>query len=209
MALKEPSGQFALRDSFVREKISEIIKRYEIDTIVETGVHRGESTAIFSFMVPKVYGIDILQESIKVAKNYVENQCKRDNVTFICGNSPDALKQIMPQLDVSKTLFFLDAHWWDEWPINDEILSIEKNKGVIVVHDILVPDHPELNYDVYKGQPFNYDFIKESLYSWSPNHQIEYNTKSFSQCRGVGFIYSNKKPTLHFKVKKIYEIEIL
>lgn len=209
MALKEPLGQYALRDSYLRVKIIEIIKRYGIDTIVETGMHRGQSTAIFSLMVPKVYGIDILPESIRHAKNYVVNTCNRDNVTFICGNSPDVLKELMPTLNVDKTLFFLDAHWWDDWPINDEIASIEKNKGIIVVHDILVPDHPELNYDVYKGQPFTYEFIQKSLSDWSPDHKIEYNTVSFSQCRGVGFIYSSKKPTLHFNRIINSTIEIL
>lgn len=200
MALRNTGGGYALKDTYVREKISEIIKVYGIDTIVETGVHQGGSTLVFSHMVPKVYAIDILQESIDYAKNYVEKINKRDNVTFITGDSPIVLSQIMPDLNVEKTLFFLDAHWWENWPINDEILTIEKNKGIIVVHDIVVPDHPELGFDSYNDQPFNYEFIQEALSAWSPNHSIEYNTKSYSQCRGVGFIYSNKKPTLSFSI---------
>jgi SAM-dependent methyltransferase len=197
MALLETYGKYALDDNFLKQKIKEIVDQYKITTIVETGVHMGQSTLEFANMVDKVYAIDILQESIDTAKQYVEVENKKDNVVFIIGNSPEVLKQISGEFDANKTIFFLDAHWWDIWPINDEILSLENNKGIIIVHDFLVPDR-QFGFDFYKDQPFDYEFIKESLTSWSPNHVLEYNRNADGSRRGVGFIFSKKHQTLSF-----------
>ncbi len=192
MALVNTNGNWALDDSFLKQKMEEIIREFGITTIVETGVHYGQSTLDFSKMVDNVIAIDILPESIDEATKLVITENKRENVKFICGNSPDVLKEIKNQIDASKTIFFLDAHWWDIWPINDEIRSLEKNKGIIIVHDFLVPNRPDLGFDTYKGQPFTYEFIKESLTNWCPDHVLEYNTNADGCRRGVGFIYSNK-----------------
>jgi len=191
MALVNTNGNWALDDSFLKAKMKEIIEKYQITTIVETGVHYGQSTLDFSKMVDKVIAIDILQESIDEATRLVVTENKSENVTFICGNSPDVLKEIKNDIDASKTLYFLDAHWWDIWPINDEIRSLEKNKGVIIVHDFLVPGRPDLGFDTYKGQPFTYEFIKDALTDWCPDHVLEYNSIADGCQRGVGFIYSD------------------
>jgi SAM-dependent methyltransferase len=200
MALLDTKGKYALDDPYLKERIQEIVNLYKITTIVETGVHMGQSTLEFANMVEKVYAIDILEESIVAAKQYVEVENQKDNVIFINGNSPDVLKEIVGDLDAEKTIFFLDAHWWDIWPINDEILSLEKNKGIIIVHDFLVPNRPHFGFDFYHGQPFNYEFIKDSLTSWSPEHVFEYNVKSSGSQRGVGFIFSKKKYFISFSI---------
>ena len=191
MALVNTNGNWALDDLCLKAKMEEIIEQYGITTIVETGVHFGQSTLDFSGMVDKVYAIDILQESIDEATKLVINENKKENVTFICGNSPDVLKQIKNEIDSSKTIFFLDAHWWDIWPINDDIRSLEKNQGVIIVHDFVIPDRPDFGFDTYKGQPFNYEFIKDSLTEWCSSHRLEYNREAVGCKRGVGFIYSS------------------
>lgn len=200
MALVNTNGNYALDDEFLKSKIEEIVAEYGITTIVETGVHYGQSSLEFSYMVDKVYAVDILQESIDEATRLIVTENNRKNVTFICGNSPDVLKQIKNEIDASKTIFFLDAHWWDIWPINDEIRSLEKNEGIIIVHDFVVPDRPAFGFDTYKGQPFTYEFIKDALTDWCPEHFLEYNRNASGCRRGVGFIYSKKKPLLQFSI---------
>ena len=200
MALVNTNGNYALDDEFLKSKIEEIVSEYGITTIVETGVHYGQSSLEFSYMVDKVYAVDILQESIDEATRLIVTENNRKNVTFICGNSPDVLKQIKNEIDASKTIFFLDAHWWDIWPINDEIRSLEKDKGIIIVHDFVVPDRPAFGFDTYKGQPFTYEFIKDALTDWCPDHFLEYNRNASGCRRGVGFIYSKKKPLLQFSI---------
>jgi predicted O-methyltransferase YrrM len=189
MALMNTNGNYALDDTFLKAKFDEIIKKYSINTVVETGIHEGRTTLELSYMVDKVIGVEILQEAADVTRKRLDEH-QRTNVDLFVGNSPDVLKETVPTLDGDKCLFFLDAHWNNYWPINDEISHLPKNKGVIVVHDFVVPNHPELGFDSYHGQPFTYEFIKESLTEWSPNHRVEYNSQSNGSRRGVGFIYN-------------------
>jgi len=91
------------------------------------------------------------------------------------------------------------------WPILDEIKSLPKNKGIIILHDVYVPiwgdlsldDPKRLGYDTYvvngKKQKFDYEFIKKDLMDWSPTHRIEYNNgnETSGDQRGVMFIYPN------------------
>lgn len=182
--------KYALQDTFLKDKLRQIIAEHGITTIVETGTFEGKSTVEFAELVPKVYGIELSDKffketSVRLKKHNVSN------VTMVKANSPDGLRQIMPELDVEKTLFFLDAHWNTYWPILDEISTIEKNKGIILIHDFKVPNNSELGYDSYKNQPLDYDFVKEALDSWSPTHRIEYNSQAFYEKRGVAFVYSN------------------
>jgi predicted O-methyltransferase YrrM len=189
MALVNTYGRYALDDSFLKEKIIDIIKKFNINTIVETGVHEGRSTLEFSYLVENVIGVDILEESILTAKKRIDNS-NRTNVKLYVGNSPLVLSSIIDDIDTEHTIFFLDAHWETYWPINDEIKTLHKNKGIIIVHDFLVPNHPELGYDAYNNQPFNYEFIKQSLTDWSNSHRVEYNSQANGSNRGVGFIYN-------------------
>lgn len=181
--------KYALQDIYLKEKLVEIIEKYNITTIVETGTFEGKSTVEFAQLVPKVYGIELSDKFIKETSVRLKKH-NVNNVTLVKANSPEGLKQIMPELDVDKTLFFLDAHWNTYWPILDEIDSIEKNKGIILIHDFKVPNNDELGYDSYKNQPLDYDFVKTALDSWCPTHRVEYNNKAYFEVRGVAFVYS-------------------
>lgn len=181
---------YALDDTFLKEKFEEIIKKYNINTVIETGINNGDSTIQFSKMVERVIGIDVMQSCIDTTYKKLENNSIQ-NVELYLGSSPEVLNKIIPSIDVDKTIFFLDAHWYDYWPIIDEINQIPKNKGIIVVHDFFVPNKPELGYDVYKGINFDYEYIKEALLDWSSSHRLEYNVQANGSCRGVGFIYNN------------------
>jgi SAM-dependent methyltransferase len=204
MALANTLGYYALGDTALKVKFNEIIQKYGITTVIETGIHEGKSTLELSYMVDKVIGIEILEESIQVTKNRLD-QNNRTNYELFLGSSPDILKQIMPTLQADRCIFFLDAHWWNYWPVNDEINSITKNEGIIILHDFVVPERPDLYYDSYVvngiNQKFDYEFVKDSLTNWSPNHRLEYNSESFAQGgdsgipnpetrRGVGFLFS-------------------
>ena len=181
--------KYALQDIYLKDKIKDIIAEYGITTIVETGTFEGKSTVEFAQLVPKVYGIELSDKFIKETTNRLKKN-NIHNVTLVKANSPEGLRQLMPDLDVDKTLFFLDAHWNTYWPILDEIETIEKNKGVILIHDFKVPNNNELGFDSYKNQPLDYDFVKNALDSWCPTHRIEYNTKAYYEVRGVAFVFS-------------------
>lgn len=173
------------------EKILEIKEKYNIDTIVETGIFEGDSALFFSQIVPNYHGIEIVPDYLEKTKNLLEEH-NIQNFNLHHGNSPIVLLNLMHKIDAEKTIFFLDAHWQRYWPLKDEIDTISRNKGIIVIHDAQVPDHPELGYDVWGGNTLNYEYVKENLNDWSKTHRVEYSTKSDSRLqRGTMYVYPN------------------
>lgn len=178
-------------DGYFLMKIKEIIEKYNINTIVETGVDRGDSCVVFAQLVENVISIEISDESINYTRNRLLDY-GLDNVTLIKGNSPIVLLELMRNLEVNKTLFFLDAHWGAYWPLLDEIDTISRNKGVIVIHDVQVPNKPEFGYDTWGGNILNYDYVKEALSKWSKNHKYEYSQfYDHENPRGTLYVYPN------------------
>jgi hypothetical protein len=48
-------------------------------------------------------------------------------------------------------LLFLDAHWYDYWPLPDEldIIASHLDKAVFIIHDFQVPGRPDFKFDCY------------------------------------------------------------
>ena len=120
------------------------------------------------------------------------NLAGRKGIVLCAGSSPDVLQSLRPLLP-DETLYFLDAHWQDYWPVLDEIRSIRPGTGVIILHDIVVPGHPELivPHIDHTKRILDYAYVKDALTQWSPTHRVEYNTKSEGTAhpRGVAYIY--------------------
>lgn len=186
-AFLNPTPHFAMDDAFFAERLREIVFEKKITCLVETGTNQGKSTAAFAACVERVIGIDIDPECITVATLNCR-EAARENVRFIQGSSPVILDAILPGLP-DETLYFLDAHWGEYWPLRDEILQIAKHKpgcGVIIIHDCRVPDRP-FGYDQYGGRVCEYAYVADVLTVWSPSHRIEYNREAAGS--GVGILY--------------------
>ena len=89
-------------------------------------------------------------------------------------------------------LLYLDAHWFNSWPIIDELnqIAILGIKPIIVIHDFFVPKCPNLGYDTYKGQKLDFQYIKpsiEKIYGIS-GYKYYYNSKAGGANRGVIYI---------------------
>lgn len=180
----------ALSDGVLYYKISDIIAEHNIKAVIETGI--GNSTYLFGEMVPCVTGID--NDSTKV--DFIRSELiKRDNKNIFIrkGNSPTIIRELFEGHDANHVLFFLDAHWNDYWPLLGEIEAIPRGSGVIVIHDAKVPG-TSLGYDTYKGQELTYEYVRDALTRWSPNHIIEYNDDTAEgPKRGVMIVYPGEK----------------
>lgn len=181
---------YGLMDTVFQTRMKEIIHEYKIKVVVETGTDNGLSAVELSKMADLVFSVDVDLERIALAHKNIAT-AGRNNIVLVAGNSPSvlsALKYLLPE----ETLYFLDAHHWamSYWPLRDEILAIPSGEGVIVLHDIQVPGHPELGFDTYNGQHFTYEYVKDVLTQWSPTHRIEYNDKA--ECpmpRGIAYLF--------------------
>jgi len=155
----------AIEDKYVYAEIAKLIKEYNINTIVETGTYRGWSAKKLAEFGLPVFTIEIDKENFEMGGLFLKDT---KNVFRYLGSSPDVMDEILEERDLKNTLFFLDAHWGEYWPIHDEILTMKKYgiKPVILIHDFFVPDEngkAKFGYDVYKKQALDYNFVKPSI----------------------------------------------
>lgn len=122
---------------------------FKLNKAVETGTWRGETTICLSTIFDKVHTVELNTE---VFNSTLENLSYYPNIEAHFGNSPDILRQILPLLKKDRVLFYLDAHWNEDWPLLEELAligSTHRDNCVIVIDDFQVPGRPDIPYDAY------------------------------------------------------------
>jgi predicted O-methyltransferase YrrM len=188
--------QGALEDNFVYQEFKNLVSKFNINKIIETGTYYGWSTIRLAELGVQVITIESQEENYTIA---VENisKSKLTNIKPILGNSPEVLKEILTEED-NNTILFLDAHWYDYWPVHDELsVCIEKNiKPVIVIHDFFVPDvngNPKFGFDKYGDKILDLNYVKnflDKIYG-EKKYGYHYNNESDNVGQGVIYIYRN------------------
>ncbi len=171
-------------DYYIKYELEKLINKFGVKSIVETGTAEGKSTLEMSSMVNNVYTIEINEKSYNVAQ---ERLNKSKNIKMYLGNSPEVLRSIIEEIEYP-ALFYLDAHWFDYWPILDELKVISQSKNanecLIFIHDFAVPNK-SFGYDIYKNQPLDINYVKEKLYEINKSFKYYYNKKALGKKRGV------------------------
>lgn len=172
-------------DTLLWAEITRLVREFKIESVIETGTEYGGTAIALSQMVSQVITCDVERKWESLP----------DNVEFILGDSrhvlPDAIKWAR-----SPILFYLDAHnpnVDEECPLSEELEQISKSLDVppvLVIHDALVPEHPELGYATYRGIPISYDAIHTQLDSiYHGGYYSHYhNSEALGAKRGVLFI---------------------
>ncbi len=175
------------RDPVLEQRLRDLVARHSIRTVVETGSWRGYTARRFSEFVENVFTIDVdpLMRDVTMATN-----ADRDNVMALRGNSPSVLAGLIPGLP-APMLYYLDAHWNDDWPLLDEIETISRQDAgpaVIVIHDVRVPD-TDLGFDSYGGTALTFELVKPLLdkLQWRWMHSFNDETAQGHR-RGVLFV---------------------
>lgn len=179
-------------DIFAQNRVLELIKDKNIQTFVETGTYIGETAAEMAKIVSEVITFELSEERYLQSKT---NLAPFSNIKLYCCDSVKWLNDNLKQLDLGPTFFFLDAHWFDYWPVRDELKAIAESKkhtnSVIMIHDFQVPDNNTLGFDSYNNQPLNYDYVKDVLQLvWPQGYKVEYNNQAVGGNRGIGYFYN-------------------
>lgn len=172
-------------DDLLLARFAELVKEFDIKTIVETGTFEGKTTDALASLVPQVH-------TIEVNKNYqakAKQNCKNKNITFHLGSSVDVLPKIIGKLN--NPLFFLDAHWQKYCPLWDEIRIIGEAglKPVIIIHDFKVPGKGGFGFDKWNGKDISHANVKAAIDKvYGPNgYTHSTNTQAHGAMRGAGF----------------------
>jgi hypothetical protein len=122
-----------------------LIERYGCDAIVETGCNRGDTTQFLAECYPNlaVLTCDIVPKYADFAR---ERLAGYPNVAVQTCDSPVLLEMVRGQFRCP--FYYLDAHWYEPWPLERELAAIDR--GVIQIDDFDIGD-PRFGFDEYNG----------------------------------------------------------
>jgi|SRR5579872_5014525 len=147
---------------------------FHIDTAIETGTWQGATTAFLGYLFKEVRTMEI---NVEAFQNALVNLRPYSNIVVHYGNSPDILRQILPSFKGKRVLFYLDAHWFDYWPLPDELQLISKthrDNCIIVIDDFKVPGRIDIPYDSCAQGEYSYECIKSHLDKVYSNYYYYY-----------------------------------
>lgn len=181
-------------DIHLRRKVKSLIDKYDVRWAIESGSYRGATSLALSRWVKSVSTIEINQENYNFSKNLFEQDGA--NIDIHLGSSEKLIGEIIFDAHIRSEgkpiLFYLDAHWQEYNPLLDEleVIANSKLKPILIIHDFKVPGHPELGFDSYGGQDYEWEWIKESVEKiyGVDGYNIEYNSEAAGARRGVIFL---------------------
>lgn len=192
----------------------EIIKLFKVNKFVETGIHQGETlgTVIgwFSEMYEDfnniekgryaIYDVDLVREYFDKAVIKYGNYNK--NVYIENDSSEKFLKRLIDNNTFGEDdicMFYLDSHWYDYWPLRDEIKEILRlEKSIILIDDFYTPGKP-FGYDTYQEVRLDLNYIKPIIAG--KTDYIYYSAISNRDNRGMALIFIGYKEEELTKMK--------
>ena len=134
--------------------VKDLKEKYKLEAALETGTWSGNTTKFLSCIFGEVYSIEIDKNYYNLSK---QNLRLFKNARVYFGNSATALLPLLNSKMLGKRLFcYLDAHWYEHWPLADELSSI--NKGIVCIGDFDIQE-PGYGFDSYKNQDCNQDIV--------------------------------------------------
>lgn len=182
-------------DTIAQAKVIELRDKFGLTFAVETGTCLGSTTHFLAQVFDQVVTIESNSKFCEIARMRPPNYY---GVKFWHGSSSMEILNNCDELPQNDTcFFFLDAHWEKSCPLKDELAQIaylvndlKYAVPVIMIHDWKVPDHPELGFDSYNGQDFEWTWIKpgiDMIYGID-NYDIEFNSEATGAKRGILYI---------------------
>lgn len=156
--------QHAFSDIHLLENFLLLAKKHNCTTFFETGTWHGKTAQEVCRHIKEVITVEVNEQFHEIASKNLQGI---GNVKLVLGSSPEVMEQTLSN-NQEGLIFFLDAHWHEDWPLLDELRVIaEKNiKPVIMIHDFFVPGadgNALFGFDSYQNQPLNYEYVREGL----------------------------------------------
>jgi hypothetical protein len=131
-------------DRCYQKLILSICSQLPISSFVETGTHFGDTTEYMANAI----AVPIVTCELK--ESYFHSSAERlkqyKNVKVIQASSEQVIRQAIDQnLLGPLPFFYLDAHWYDYWPLLDEleVITSRVSRCIVVIDDFQVPGCPE------------------------------------------------------------------
>lgn len=174
-------------DGLLEEEIRRLITLHGIQSAVETGTYHGVTAEGLAALVSMVYTIEIDAQRFADSR---ERLSVLPNVKQFLGSSVDVLPDLIPQIR-KPALYYLDAHWDGHEPLPQEveIIALNDPRPVIVIHDMLVPGHPELYAGPLPGgSVYCYEWVQAGLEKIQAPWRYYYNDQAEGLKIGIMFV---------------------
>lgn len=136
-------------------EIDYLIKKYNIEKIIETGTNMGDTCEYLAKNYPNIQ--IITTETNTDFYRYSRNRLMQYQNVSVLNESSE--KVIINEKSNNNCLYYLDAHWEDYWPLKDEIENI--SSGVVCVGDFNIR-HYSYGFDGYNGVECDEKLIRGS-----------------------------------------------
>jgi hypothetical protein len=127
----------------------ELLSKFRFHAIIETGAYRGITTALFADANIPVFSIEANPRFAAYAKSRLHEHAQ---VRILLGDSRQRLRDLvqMPACPKQNVFCYLDAHWYDDLPLQEELELILDHweDPVIMIDDFQVPG-TDYAYDAY------------------------------------------------------------
>ncbi|MGB8852067.1 MAG: hypothetical protein WCC69_00690 [Pirellulales bacterium] len=165
----------------------DVVRKLQVDlllrTFVETGTYEGDTSLLMSHFFESVYTCDIEDHN-----KPIEFMLRR-NLRFAVADSRRFLESIKTHVS-DRTFFFLDAHWYDDVPIREELAWVFANshRPVVAIDDF----DTKLGVDVYsfQGQNLDMDLIAPLV---PQDYKFFFSGRSYRN-RGIVFLVPPDAP---------------
>jgi hypothetical protein len=152
----------------VRAKLfHHLVTHFRPAAIVETGTYLGTTTEFMAEMGLPVFTIERRPRNYGFARSRLRH---RRNVKLRCGDSRVVLRSLfdgpLNAMRDRTTLLYLDAHWYNDLPLAEEIdLAFRQCPAAIVmVDDFAVPGDPGYAFDDYgPDKALNAEYIAPAV----------------------------------------------
>lgn len=135
------------QDRVLRTLVERLVGEMPVTSFVETGTHTGETAAWVASRFPRlqVYSCEIDEMWYRLSAQRLR---RFRNVHLAWQGSQTFLPRLISEGRCGPLpLFFLDAHWLEDWPLRAELQAITRlPAAAVVIDDFQVPDHPQFSY---------------------------------------------------------------
>ena len=151
------------KQSFRKRMADELFSRIKPVAIVETGTNIGNTTQYFATKQAPLFGIEfneILHAISSIRLNHLPH------VEIIQGDSVDVMKKRKFGDNNGIVFFYLDAHWYNNLPLKEEmnLVARDYDRFVVMIDDFSVHDDTDYGFDTYPGiGSLSLPYIRNSL----------------------------------------------
>jgi hypothetical protein len=140
-------------------EIDYLVRKYNIETIVETGTNMGDTAEYLAKNYSKIK-IITTETNTDFFKFSRKRLFKYANVITLNESSEKVV--FVENGEKENTLYYFDAHWENYWPLKDEIKNVLR--GVICVGDFNI-NHYSFGYDLYNDVICDEKLVRESEFT--------------------------------------------